>query len=301
MVKAVFTTKVMPTYKDRPEELYHFKGSRHLSLVLPTVGDRIIYYEPRIDTDDDNSRGGRSSYVAMARVESVVPDIDLDGYYYANIVDYIDFPTPVHFRGDGTYLEHGLQKEDGNTDAAAFRQSVRHISDGEFYNIIAAGFGTLISPSQVSEAPFDDEWDEALNQPFDRPLVELTSIRPFRQQAFKKNVRAAYGNRCAVTGLRILDRKGLPEVQAAHIRPVNEAGSDSVRNGLALSSTVHWMFDRGLIAIDSDLTILTATRIFPQEIAALIVPDGKLRLPHSPAQHPYVGYLEYHRDRFFVG
>ena len=56
---------------------------------------------------------------------------------------------------------------------------------------------------------------------------------------------------CAMTGIKIINGRGLPEVQAAHIQPVSNRGPDSVRNGLALSGTVHWMFDRGLITLGS--------------------------------------------------
>jgi hypothetical protein len=37
--------------------------------------------------------------------------------------------------------------------------------------------------------------------------------------------------------LQIINGGGRTEVQAAHIRPVAAGGSDSVRNGLALSGT----------------------------------------------------------------
>jgi hypothetical protein len=46
MTKAVFTTKVTPSYKDLPEERYHFPRT-YLNHVQQTVGDYIVYYEPR--------------------------------------------------------------------------------------------------------------------------------------------------------------------------------------------------------------------------------------------------------------
>ncbi|MGH6673150.1 MAG: HNH endonuclease [Xanthobacteraceae bacterium] len=44
-----------------------------------------------------------------------------------------------------------------------------------------------------------------------------------------------------MTGLQIINGGGRAEVQAAHIRPVAAGGFDSVRNGLALSGTIHWI------------------------------------------------------------
>ena len=46
MTKAVFTTKVTPSYKDLPEDRYHFPRT-YLNYVRQSVGDYIVYYEPR--------------------------------------------------------------------------------------------------------------------------------------------------------------------------------------------------------------------------------------------------------------
>ena len=84
---------------------------------------------------------------------------------------------------------------------------------------------------------------------FARPIVEQLIARPFRDAAFAVVVKRAYGDACALTGLKIVNGGGRTEAQAAHIRPVASDGPDSVRNGLALSATVHWMFDRGLVSV----------------------------------------------------
>src|SRR5437016_4011429 len=73
-----------------------------------------------------------------------------------------------------------------------------------------------------------------------------------RDAAFSIAVKAAYQETCAITGFKIINSGGRAEVQAAHIRPVADRGPDSLRNGIALCGTMHWMFDRGLISIDDD-------------------------------------------------
>lgn len=90
-------------------------------------------------------------------------------------------------------------------------------------------------------------------------------------------------------------------MQAAHIRPVASDGPDSVRNGLALSGAVHWMFDRGLISLDGDYAILMAKDRVPEPIHRLINPDLKLRLPARPEFRPHPQFLEYHREHVFKG
>ncbi|HEY1072218.1 HNH endonuclease, partial [Brevundimonas sp.] len=119
--------------------------------------------------------------------------------------------------------------------------------------------------------------------------------------AFRRLVRAAYDNRCAVTGLRLINGGGRPEVQAAHIQAVEDKGPDSVRNGLALSGTIHWMFDRGLLSVDNDMTILKAKDHLPAEVERLINASGRLNLPKDPGQWPHPAYLTYHREHRFKG
>src|SRR5205823_276620 len=116
--------------------------------------------------------------------------------------------------------------------------------------------------------PPDLSFPGLANEPstFDRPIVERFTSRPFRDAAFAEAVRSAYHNTCAVTGLKIVNGGGKPEVQAAHIRPVAASGPDSVRNGLALCGTVHWMFDRGLLSLDDDFKILTAKGRVPEPV-----------------------------------
>jgi hypothetical protein len=112
----------------------------------------------------------------------------------------------------------------------------------EFDYIVAQGFARELQPWEVADRARDPA-----PEPAQRPLVDQVVRRPFRDEAFRRHVREAYGNTCAVTGLCLLNGGGRPEVQAAHIRAVEANGPDTVRNGLVLTATVHWMFDRGLI------------------------------------------------------
>src|SRR5579864_5777431 len=114
----------------------------------------------------------------------------------------------------------------------------------------------------------------------------MTVSRPFRERSFMLNVRNAYANRCAMTGLRLINGGGRPEVQAAHIQPVAAKGPDSVRNGIALSGTVHWMFDRGLISIGDDYKILVAKNHVPEDASRLLNRNGTIHLPKDETLYP---------------
>jgi len=133
----------------------------------------------------------------------------------------------------------------------------------------------------------------------DRPLVEQVVARPFREEAFRRKVRQAYRNTCAVSGLALINGGGRPEVQAAHIRPVAANGPDSLRNGLALTGTLHWLFDRGLIAVGQDLGLLLSPQGLPDDLPRLLRPDRKIRVPEQPEDRPHPEFLAWHRENVF--
>lgn len=296
MVKAVFTTKIAPGYRDLPEARYHFPRT-YLNYVRQTVGDHIVYYEPRRSSVDLSSGGGRQSYFGVARVAAVIEDKALADHYYALVDQYLDFDRPVPFAEGAHYYESALKKSDGSTNKGAFGRAVRLIPDDEFDQILKSGFAPVLNEDQTASVQGFDE----PQVPFQRPIVEMTVSRPFRERSFMHNVRAAYSNRCAMTGLRLINGGGRPEVQAAHIQPVAAKGPDSVRNGLALSGTVHWMFDRGLISIGDDYKILVARNHVPDDAARLLNPSGLINLPNDQTLYPNAQYLKFHRDTVFKG
>jgi hypothetical protein len=67
------------------------------------------------------------------------------------------------------------------------------------------------------------------------------------QQRFKFCVFQRYGPRCAFCGLAVLEL-----LDAAHIGPKKEQGSDDPRNGLVLCPNHHRAFDAGLCAVNPD-------------------------------------------------
>jgi len=301
MAKGVFTAKLSPSYDDLPEERYHFPRT-YLRQVEQTLGDTIIYYEPRRSSAELSSRGGRQAYFAVARPYEITEDRRKPDHFYCHVTDYLDFERAVAFRDGNAYRESILQREDGATNKGAFGRSVRLVPDDEFEDILAAGFSKSQIDFTVTGSPAGAV--TGFNDPparFERPMVELTITKPFRDVAFRRSVRAAYDNRCAVTGLRLINGGGRPEVQAAHIQAVEDRGPDSVRNGLALSGTIHWLFDRGLIAVADDMRILKAKGHVPDEVERLINASGYLNLPPDPNQRPHPAFLRFHRENRFKG
>jgi putative restriction endonuclease len=297
-MKGVFQTKMGSAYDDVPERHYHFPKT-YLNQVKLTVGDWIVYYEPRRSTADVFSRGGRQSYFAHARVTGIRPDPLRSDHFYADIADFLLFDNPVPLRDGEHFYESAMRGSDGKLNHGAAQRAVRNMPDSEFEQIVRAGYAADFS--ELLEARVSDNGFSEPPAIFERPVVETTITRRFRDRVFTRQIQAAYDKRCAMTGLRIINGGGRPEAQAAHIRPVQCDGPDSVRNGLSLSSTVHWMFDRGLISVDDDFRILKAKGLIPAEVEKLFNPSGYLHVPDDVRHQPHAQFLRFHRETIFKG
>jgi putative restriction endonuclease len=241
----------------------------------------------------------------------------LPDHFYAEVEQYLPFVTPVPFREGTEYYESLLKKDDGSTNKGAFGRAVRNLSDKEYDAIWQAGFAHVLGHQErprpnpdPPEQPYpaivgfaEDQQAYEADEPFDqdRKILEQLVSRPFRDKAFSSAIKDAYRDTCAVTGLKIINGGGRSEVQAAHIKPVAMQGPDSVRNGVALSGTVHWMFDRGLISIDEDYSILLAKDRVPDSVERLLVGPRRLILPERQDLRPHPKFLTFHRNEIFKG
>lgn len=78
---------------------------------------------------------------------------------------------------------------------------------------------------------------------------------------------------------------------------VEAGGPDNVANGIALSGTVHWMFDRGLIGLSDGGDILLSRKINDVEgVTKLLHPDRRAQLPANEARRPHPRFLAWHRE-----
>jgi putative restriction endonuclease len=75
-----------------------------------------------------------------------------------------------------------------------------------------------------------------------------------------------------------------------------------VQNGITLSGTAHWMFDRGLIGFSDELEILVSRQVNDRSgIEAIINPSGKALAPGRVALRPHPAFLGWHREHCFKG
>ena len=295
MVKLVLLHKSDSIYEDEPDVVYDFPRS-YLKAVEDGVGDWIVYYEP--------VKAGPRGYFAVARIAEVMPKPGVEGRYLALMEpgSFLPFDTEVPRLIEGRPLETSLAGPDGSPKTGgAVQLAVRRLPEAELARIVTLG---LPADLEAVEARRYDPAAQGLAEPlqaFERPVLERLTRRAYRDVAFRRRVREAYGHRCAMSGLQLRNGGGRPEVQAAHIRPVAHGGSDSVRNGLALSGTLHWMFDRGLVSVAADhRTILVSRNKVPGDVVDwLLPPDGRLFMPLDDRDRPHPDNLKWHRETVF--
>ncbi|WP_319772958.1 HNH endonuclease [Breoghania sp.] len=300
MAFGVFIHRPDSSYDDTPAERYHFPV-QYLSRVEQCVGDWIIYLEP---TKIRDTRG----YFAVAQLEQIIPSSEDGRMYYALIKpgSYLQFSNPVPFSGSGGIVEQSVLNEHGKISGRA-QSAVRIIPEADFDRILEIGLDdkrvlprdkangaseTLATGFEEAQAPyiFDDIPERR----------KILTSRTARDGVFRRVVLNAYGERCALTGLKFINGGGRAEVNAAHIIPVEHNGPDIINNGIALCGTVHWMFDRGLIGLSNDLKILISRQANdPNAIQRLINSDGYASTPKRATDRPHPRFLDWHREHVF--
>ena len=300
-MKAVFDTRPETSYDDDIIRRYHFPN-RYLPEARKSIGDWIVYREPQ-------RGGGRRGYVAVARAARIETDPTDDASSYAYVSDFLPFNMVVPFHRETGYYETRLNTiEDRSRVGAELRgYSIRTISDREFNAIALAGLAKTLDPRNAQrpergDFQVDESVQELIRAPReeqDRRIVQMLVNRPLRNAAFRTSVVEAYKETCAVTGLRIVNGGGSVEVQAAHIWSVADGGPDIVPNGIALSATCHWLFDRHLISLGDDYGLLVSQNRVPSELRSLFENQiERVHLPSDKRLWPRLDFIALHREKF---
>jgi len=296
MTKGVFLYREDSRYDDRPWAVYQFPEI-YLSRASRMVGDWVVYMEP--------VKAGRKGYHAVAKVDRIAPDPSSPGMYLA-IIDpnsYLDFDHNVAFQSGGDYPERSVLNEVGNVSGRA-QAAVRPIPLEDFNRIVRLGLDTHdeLLPRSDTEFASASVAEGQTAYEFEQDRVQMLTKRTIRDRIFRTRVLKAYDRRCAFTGFQFINGGGRAEVEAAHIRSVQEKGPDVVQNGLALSGTVHWMFDRGLLTIADNAEILLSNHINDVDgVRKILRSDGRAQFPNEPRNRPDPAFLRWHRENCFKG
>ncbi|HZK94695.1 MAG TPA: HNH endonuclease, partial [Prolixibacteraceae bacterium] len=117
---------------------------------------------------------------------------------------------------------------------------------------------------------------------------------------FRKAVLKTYNSQCAVSGLKVESSEEDLLVDACHIVPFTQTSDDSIRNGIALSPTIHRAFDNGLIAIDDNYRILVQKKLkdYHPSTGILQFENKAILLPRDEEFYPSLLRLAEYRLRF---
>jgi putative restriction endonuclease len=163
-------------------------------------------------------------------VQAVKPDTSAGGMSYALLSEYLPFDSPVPWTINGRYSEEALRNIPQAQVGVFLRgQSVRPLSERDFADLIAIGFRETLDlgnadrlgvPRAVVREAADAVQVPAPAGERERRVEAVLSNRIIRDASFRNAVYNAYENRCAITGLRIIDSRGNSEVHARIFGPL---------------------------------------------------------------------------------
>ena len=138
----------------------------------------------------------------------------------------------------------------------------------------------------------------------DRAVYRISRQR--RDAAFRSVVLSNYRYTCAVTGQRFKSDRHV-EADGAHIIGKEVRGTDDPRNGISLSKSAHWAFDRGIFTISDQYEVIVNPNAKAASVAnfpAIASNRRKILLPDDPYYRPHPDALAWHKkevfDRFAV-
>jgi putative restriction endonuclease len=136
------------------------------------------------------------------------------------------------------------------------------------------------------------------------PTAPPTATRKSRDPEFRDRVLMAYGNRCALCGVKL--HLGLTPfavgVEAAHIQWFAYDGPDDVTNGVALCAFHHKAFDLGAFTLEDDLAVSVSHELHGDGADVLLKPEPlRVGWPPCKEDRPASEFLAWHRTEVFRG
>jgi hypothetical protein len=142
-----------------------------------------------------------------------------------------------------------------------------------------------------------ESWSPLVQE--NRAVYRVSSQK--REAAFRQIVLENYLRTCAVTGQRFVFREHV-EAEAAHIISKEVRGTDDPRNGLALSRSAHWAFERGIFTLSDQYEVLVHPKANEADVSLFPVLGRNKKpifLPADEIYYPHQEALEWHRRERF--
>lgn len=311
MRATILESFVGSNYADSPDS-YEFPP-QYLRFFEPlTRGEPMVavIYEPRGDRNE-----GRMAYVGWAMLQSPPADSGRRNtrnqvLYRVQYADrYREFDRIVPREATGEPVESWLRplERGRERNVATFGRAVRPLIDEDLQLIMSLGFPNGVERLNL-EPPEQHQFAEAVTtEERSRRLVSAVT----REARFRDAVLSAYEHRCSISGLSVgtSPSRAYGLLDAAHIRPVGSQGADSVANGVALTPTLHRMFDKGLFTLayrGRTLAVRTSPRLREEMIRgregfSLRLTDGlAVWTPTGEIAPPSREALDYHHSQIFL-
>ncbi len=148
------------------------------------------------------------------------------------------------------------------------------------------------------------------SEEYKRKLLELKNKideNAFQEEVFirgglfKREIPKIYCNTCAISGLRIDAIANVTMVDACHIVPFSKGYDDTLTNGIALCPNLHRAFDRGLISISDDYTVLINKNFVESRTSTYNLYQFESKgiiLPNTIGTYPSLENIRKHREKY---
>jgi putative restriction endonuclease len=171
-----------------------------------------------------------------------------------------------------------------------FSETKVRLNQKEFSLINNLEMEILNDTKQIYQSKIDE-----LKKTLSKEIFEEEII--VRGAVFKREIPKLYDFKCAISDLRIETTLGVQMIDACHIVPFSIQNDDTIKNGVALSPTIHRAFDRGLISINDNYEVILS-KTFTEKSSTHNISqfEGKtIHLPKHKTYYPSIENLEWHR------
>ncbi|MGY1810149.1 phosphorothioated DNA-binding restriction endonuclease [Blastococcus sp. SYSU D00669] len=162
--------------------------------------------------------------------------------------------------------------------------------------LVDSHFPATVAPDVLSALGFDPE----------EPVAPATPLDPGqrkRSATWRAEVIEAWDRQCAFCGFDG-QAGGVPVgLEAAHVRWFALDGPDSLDNGLALCMLHHKLFDRGMLGLDDEVSVVVSRRFSARTPHGRAVYDlhGHRLAARPGTPLPALPHVRWHQEQVFQG
>jgi putative restriction endonuclease len=163
-------------------------------------------------------------------------------------------------------------------------------------SLVDCHFPSTVATDVLAAVGFDPDEPSSTS-----PITDPTQRK--RKAAWRGEVIDAWDRQCAFCGFDG-QAGGVPVgLEAAHVRWWALDGPDTLDNGLALCLLHHKLFDRGMLGLDDDFSVIVSRRFSARTPHGRAVYDlhGHPLTPRPGTPLPADSHVQWHREQVFQG